>query len=174
MRLEELYADLERIVAERTADLEKANKELESFSYTVSHDLRAPLRHINGFVEMLRREIGATASGKALHYMDVIIDSARRMGMLIDDLLSFSRMGKTDLVMRPVDMEALADEAINEFSTEISERSVRIIRGRLPAVRGDRSMLRVVLVNLISNAVKFTSRTENPEVIISGETSNNE
>ena len=92
-RLQELYANLERIVAERTADLEKANKELESFSYTVSHDLRAPLRHINGFFEMFRREMGDIANEKASHYMEVISDSANHMGMLIDDLLSFSTDG---------------------------------------------------------------------------------
>ncbi|HNV46200.1 MAG TPA: PAS domain S-box protein [Spirochaetota bacterium] len=164
--LERLYADLERKVAERTADLEKANKELESFSYTVSHDLRAPLRHINGFLEMLRREIGDSFPPKASRYMDVINDSAKRMGRLIDDLLSFSRMERTGLSVREVNMSHLIDELLKEHKEEIAERSVTIERASLPVVRGDPSLLRVVMENLISNALKFTARVSSPAIEI--------
>ncbi len=174
IRLRELYTDLERKVAERTADLEKANRELESFSYTVSHDLRAPLRHINGFFEMFRREMGDMPNEKARHYMEVISDSVKRMGQLIDDLLTFSRMGRADLAVKPVDMESLAGNVVKDLSDEIKARSISVSRNPLPAAKGDMAMLRVVLVNLLSNAVKFTSKNEHPAIEIGCETKNGE
>lgn len=164
--LEETLNALEQKVAERTADLENANKELESFSYTVSHDLRAPLRHINGFMEMFRRETGESLSGKALHYMEVIRDSVRRMGQLIDDLLSFSRMGRAGIEIRMVDMDKLVDEVLSEYSGEIKERNIDVIRGTIPRVKGDAAMLRVILNNLVSNAIKFTRNKSNPRIDI--------
>ena len=96
--------ELERLIAERTAQLEAANKELEAFAYSVSHDLRAPLRHIDGFIEMLRHRAEASLDDQSHHYMDVIADSARKMGTLIDDLLSFSRMGRNEMFKSQVDL----------------------------------------------------------------------
>lgn len=171
-KLARLNEELEQRVITRTAEMENANKELESFSYTVSHDLRAPLRHINGFLTMFRNEVGDTVNEKALHYMEVITESAGRMGQLIDDLLSFSRMGRTELTIRTVDIGKLADEVLAGFSEEIGEKNIIVARGLLPLVQGDEAMLRVVLTNLISNAVKFTSRTENRRIEI-GCVSNN-
>jgi PAS domain S-box-containing protein len=172
--LARLNRELEQRVMDRTAEMEKANRELESFSYTVSHDLRAPLRHINGFVTMFRNEVGEIANEKARHYMEVISESAGRMGQLIDDLLSFSRMGRTELTIRTVDIGKLADEVLAGFSEEIGEKNIIVTRGCLPLVQGDEAMLRVVLTNLISNAVKFTSRTENRKIDIGCDSQNGE
>ena len=172
--LAKLNRELEQRVIERTADMEKANRELESFSYTVSHDLRAPLRHINGFITMFRNEVGESMNEKARHYMDVISESADRMGQLIDDLLSFSRMGRTELTIDTVDIGNLSDEVIEGFSEENSEHKIIFSRGAMPLVQGDEAMLRVVLTNLISNAVKFTSRTENRKIEIGCDSKNGE
>jgi PAS domain S-box-containing protein len=158
--------ELEKRVAERTADLESANQELESFSYSVSHDLRAPLRHINGFLGMFRLEMGDVTNEKANHYMNVIEASATRMGLLIDDLLGFSRMGRTDLSKCAVDIGKLADEVLAGFSKEIGSRAVAVTRKLLPPVQGDSSMLRIVLTNLISNAMKFTSKIADQKIEI--------
>ncbi len=173
-RLVELHDGLERMVAERTADLEKANRELESFSYTVSHDLRAPLRHINGFLEMFRREAVGSLSGKALHYMEVIDDATRHMGQLIDDLLAFSRMGRTDIALRDVQMEMLLNEVLKEFADDIERRGITVTRSPLPSVAGDTAMLRLVLANLVSNAVKFTQMTAMPSIEIGSDSKDGE
>ncbi len=165
-RLQRLYANLEHLVAMRTADLERTNNELESFSYTVSHDLRAPLRRITGFIDMFRMEAGSGLSEKAIHYMKVIEESAARMENLIADLLSFSRTGRVELTMKSVDMEALAGEVLGEFSDDIKRMSISVVRQPLPVVCGDRAMLYIVLMNLVANAVKFTSRTRAPEITI--------
>jgi len=164
--LKQFNVELEIRVANRTAELEKANRQLDSFSYSVSHDLRSPLRHITGFLEMFRMEAGDRLSEKANHYMDVIDESAKKMGQLIEDLLSFSRMGRASISRQNVDMEMLASDVLDDFSEEIKTGGISLIRNPLPSVRGDRAMLRVVLVNLISNAIKFTGKTENPEVVI--------
>ena len=172
--LEETLNGLERKVAERTADLEKSNRELESFSYTVSHDLRAPLRHISGFIELFRKETGESLSAKALHYMEVINDSARRMGQLIDDLLAFSRMGRTEIAVRRVEMNALLEEVLQGIADDIDRRNITFTRGPLPDTQGDVSMLRLVLANLVSNAVKFTMKTGHPVIEIGCDTNNGE
>ncbi|MBN1531311.1 MAG: PAS domain S-box protein [Spirochaetes bacterium] len=162
-RLEELFANLERLVADRTGDLDKANRELESFSYTVSHDLRAPLRHINGFLDMFKGEIGTIDNPRALHYMEVIEDSSRRMGQLIDDLLAFSRMGRSGLVMNAVDMNSILAETLRDLAVEAE--GVEVVRNSaLPEVNGDRAMLKVVVTNLLANAFKFSSRAPHPRV----------
>ncbi len=150
---------LGRINAElkqKATDLEAANKELESFSYSVSHDLRAPLRHISGFVELLQKESWENVDEKSRHYMTVIARSARRMGLLIDDLLAFSRIGRSEMNMRRTSCEELFREVIAELGTETKDRDVVWKIGTLPDVYGDPSLLRLAFVNLISNAVKFT------------------
>jgi light-regulated signal transduction histidine kinase (bacteriophytochrome) len=164
--LEKFNMELENRVAERTSALEKANRELDSFSYSISHDLQAPLRHIIGFADMLRIEVGDIHNEKALHFMDVIEQSAKRMTCLIDDLLSFSRLGRAELSVKNVNMEILLDEVMLDFTDEINQGKVSITRHPLPDVAGDRSMLRAVLVNLISNALKFSSKELKPVVEI--------
>jgi PAS domain S-box-containing protein len=172
--LRQLNAQLEKRVADRTSALEKANGELESFSFSVSHDLRAPLRHITGFLELLKRETGELPGEKTRHYMDVITRSAERMEQLIDDLLAFSRMSRSEMTSRQVNMELIAGEALAAFSEEIRARNIRIEVATLCRGHGDEAMLRVVFMNLISNAVKFTSKVEGPEIKIGCERAENE
>ena len=152
-----LNAELEQRVAERTAQLESANQELEAFSYSVSHDLRAPLRHIMGFVNLLRNDAGPALSGKSLGHLATISESAKRMGKLIDDLLTFSRVGRAEMQKTEVNLNGLVRETVDDFQEETKER--KITSEHPPAalpVCADRALLRMVLVNLISNAVKFT------------------
>lgn len=154
--IRKLNQELEQRVIERTAQLEEANKELGAFAYSVSHDLRAPLRHIDGFIEMLQKRVKTTLDDQSQHYMEVIADSARKMGALIDDLLSFSRMGRIEMFRSQVDLDELVQDVIQEFKPETEGRDIQWQISALPLITGDRAMLRVVLVNLISNALKFT------------------
>jgi len=167
-----LNADLEQRVRERTARLEDANKELESFSYSVSHDLRAPLRHIDGYVEMLTKHAGDTLSDKSRRYLKIVSESAGQMGQLIDDLLAFSRMGRAERQRMTVDLEPLTSELISKLQAETTERKILWKKGNLPIVEGDPSMLKQVFVNLLSNAVKYTRGREPAEIEIgcTGET----
>ena len=151
-----LNAELEQRVLERTAQLQAANEELEAFSYSVSHDLRAPLRHVQGFVKLLEKDAGPALPGKSLHHLQAISQAAKRMGNLIDDLLSFSRIGRTELQKTEVNLEQLVRETLGDFQEETLARNISVEIHPLPTLRGDRALLRLVLVNLISNAVKFT------------------
>lgn len=151
-----LNHELEQRVVERTAQLTEANKELEAFAYSVSHDLRSPLRHIDGFLGLLREQLADSLDAQGEHYMDTIAHAVKRMGNLIDDLLSFSRMGRKEVVREPVDLGALLQEVVQEFEPETRGRTIQWRIGALPVVVGDRSMLRVVLTNLVSNALKYT------------------
>lgn len=156
---EELRAyreQLEELVKRRTVQLEEVNKELEAFSYSVSHDLRAPLRHISGFVELLRKHNQITLDETARRYMDIIAGAAVQMGQLIDDLLVFSRMSRTNLMESQVDLGGLVREVIQDLAGEQKDRNVEWNVGELPVVNGDRAMLRVVFVNLLGNALKYT------------------
>jgi light-regulated signal transduction histidine kinase (bacteriophytochrome) len=132
------------------------NRELEGFAYSVSHDLRAPLRHIDGFIELLQKRMKTTIDDKSRHYMEMIADSARKMGTLIDDLLSFSRMGRKEMFTSQVDLNDLVQDVIHESKSEARGRNIQWKISPLPPVTGDRAMLRIVLVNLIANALKFT------------------
>ena len=161
-----LNRELERRVAERTAQLEAANKELEAFAYSVSHDLRSPLRHVDGFLGMLRARIGPALDEESAHYMALISDAAVRMGALIDALLAFSRMGRNELATARVDLGLLVREAVAELEPEARGRTIDWRISDLPVVAGDRTMLRLVLVNLISNALKFTQPRERAEIQI--------
>jgi PAS domain S-box-containing protein len=147
---------LEELVKARTAELEAANQELDAFAYSVSHDLRAPLRHIDGFLALLQKKLGTTLDQKGRHYMDTIAGEAERMGLLIDELLAFSRMGRQALSIQPVNLESLVRDIIRELEIDNAGRRIEWCIGELPAVSADASMLRIVLNNLITNAMKFT------------------
>ena len=151
-----LNAELERRVVERTAQLQAANEELEAFSYSVSHDLRAPLRHVMGFVDLLQKDAGPALSEESLRHLTIISQSAKRMGDLIDDLLDFSRVGRAALHKTEIHLDELVRETLGDFKAETKGRNITWNIHPLPAVRADRALLRMALVNLISNAVKFT------------------
>lgn len=154
-QLDALRRELEERVGRRTAELEAANEELEAFSYSVSHDLRAPVRHVDGFTRLLEKEL-KPASGKAAHYLGTIAAAGRRMGALIDDLLALSRTGRQALNQRRVDLTALVRELIAEAAPEVGKRKVEWTVGALPDVSADPALLRIVLQNLLSNALKYT------------------
>ena len=159
-----LNAELEQRVLDRTAQLDAANEELEAFAYSVSHDLRAPLRHISGFSSLLAERAGDDLDEKSRHYVDTISRSVREMGVLIDDLLEFSRTGRTELTIEPVDMDATLAEALEPLRRETGDRDIEWSIGPLPAVVGDHALLRQVWANLLGNAVKYT-RGRTPAVI---------
>jgi light-regulated signal transduction histidine kinase (bacteriophytochrome) len=140
--------------------LRTANEELESFSYSVSHDLRAPLRHIDGFVDLLRKQAMQKLNERENRYLNIIANSARQMGALIDDLLVFSRMSRSELRRVRVASKSLLDEAISAAQNDVNGRQIKWKIDALPEVEADPAMLRQVWVNLINNAVKYT-RTRN-------------
>jgi PAS domain S-box-containing protein len=152
-----LNAELEQRVAERTAQLQSANDELEAFSYSVSHDLRAPVRHVLSYVETLQKDAGPALSEKNLDQLANIAKATTRMGNLIDDLLSFSHAGRAELRMTSINLKDLVQEALGDFKEETKGRDIVWEIGPLPAVLADRAVLRIALVNLISNAVKYTA-----------------
>jgi PAS domain S-box-containing protein len=162
-------ARLNRELEARQAELQSANRELEAFSYSVSHDLRAPLRHIDGYARMLDEDAGDTLAPEPRRYLRTITDSARRMGLLIDDLLAFSRLGRKPLARQPVDMDALVDMVLIELPDRARAAAV-LRREPMPPADGDPALLRQVWVNLLSNAIKYSApRGEAAEVTIGGE-----
>jgi K+-sensing histidine kinase KdpD len=157
---------LNQELAKRAAELEATNKDLESFAYSVSHDLRAPLRHLVGYSELLQKQASSLLDDKSRRYMQTILQSAKRMGDLIDDLLAFSRIGRAETQKMPVSLEQLVKEVVAEFRQETKGRDIAWKIGALPACYGDRSMLRLAIVNLVSNAVKFTRLRTQAEIEI--------
>ena len=153
-------------LSRRADELEASNKELESFSYSVSHDLRAPLRHVVGFAELLQRHASASLDEKGLRYVSTIREAAAKMGTLIDDLLAFSRIGRAEAKRTNVNLDQLVKEVLMEFRPEINGRDIAWKIHDLPVCHGDRSMLRVVFVNLLSNALKFTKDRAPAEIEI--------
>ncbi len=154
--IKKLNEDLEQRVVERTTEVTAVNKELEAFTYSVSHDLRAPLRHIHGFVDLLIQNSSQSLDDKGKRYLTTISKAASQMGNLVDDLLTFSRMGRTEIKKHSIDLENLVHGVIDEMRYELRERDIEWKVGSLAPVYGDPSLLRLVMVNLISNAVKFT------------------
>jgi light-regulated signal transduction histidine kinase (bacteriophytochrome) len=146
--------------------LEAANKELESFSYSVSHDLRAPLRHINGYVELLLKNASSSLDEKSLRYLTTISESANRMGLLIDDLLTFSRIGRVEMQKKVFSLEDLVEEVVNDLEHETNGREIIWEKGPLPDVYGDRSLMKLAFLNLVANAIKFTSPRKQAKIEI--------
>ena len=163
---EKQIISLNQDLQNRAVALEAANKELEAFAYSVSHDLRAPLRHIDGFIELVKRRVGTKLDEQTLHYMNAISEASQKMGVLIDDLLSFSRMGRQAMSVKKVDLGKLVREVIRELEPDAAGRRIVWSIGKFPVVEGDASMLRLVLANLIANALKFTEPREKARVEI--------
>ena len=165
-RREEEIQNLNQELGKRSAELESMNKELEAFAYSISHDLRAPLRHMAGFTELLQKKVGATLDAKSNHFIAMILDSAKRMGNLIDDLLAFSRIGRAEAQKSRVNLGQLVNEALAEVRQDTEGRDIVWKIGELGDFYGDRSMFRLVLVNLLSNAIKFTRTRTKAEIEI--------
>jgi PAS domain S-box-containing protein len=159
-----LNADLEGRVEQRTRALEAANRELEAFSYSVSHDLRAPLRTVDGFAQAVMEDYSDRLPPEGQRYLKIVRDGAQRMGRLIDDLLAFSRLGRVPLARRVVDMSALAEECWNEVRAQSPRPDVTCTIDPLPGCSGDPALLKQVWINLLSNALKY-SRDRHPSTI---------
>ncbi|MEO8857568.1 MAG: ATP-binding protein [Burkholderiaceae bacterium] len=159
--------ELNRQLEGKVSQISDVNRELEAFSYSVSHDLRAPLRHIAGFARKLEQHLGERVDEKSAHYLDVIGSSAQRMALLIDDLLVFSRLGRGALRLQGVDMQSLVDEARALVETGTEDRRIVWTIAPLPMVIGDENMLRTVWQNLLGNAVKYTGQCELARIEVS-------
>jgi PAS domain S-box-containing protein len=173
-KVRQLNAELEKRVIDRTSELEAANKELEAFSYSVSHDLRTPLRAVNGFAKMVLREFGANAPASARENLERIREGAQRMGELIDDLLAFSRLGRESMKCRNFDTAQLVQGVLDESAPRREGRRIEINVGDLPPGHGDPALLKQVWVNLISNAIKYTGGRESAVIDIGCDQKNGE
>lgn len=169
-----LKNELEIRVQERTAQLEAANKELEAFSYSVSHDLRTPLRAIDGFSRILLEDYAEKLDAEGQRLLNVVRDNTGRMGQLIDDILQFSRTGRLELNPAEIDMEGLARTVLDELLSAAPGPRPQVEIGHLPPARGDRAMMRQVFANLLSNAIKFSRGKESPRIEVGGSVEGNE
>ena len=166
-------AELEQRVAERTVELQTANSEMEAFSYSVSHDLHAPLRHVLGLMDLLQEDAGPSLSEQSLVQVKKIFQAVKRMENLIDDLLAFSKIEKSAMKKTDVDLNQLPQETLRDFRADANGRNVVWEIRPLPRVQGDRALLRLVFVNLISNAVKFTGARAQAKIEIGCASANN-
>lgn len=164
--LQEANRNLEVLLEEART----ANQELESFSYSVSHDLRAPLRHVSGFSQLMLKN-SESLDPKNRRYLDIIIGSIQQMGVLIDDLLAFSRMGRTAIKAQPIDLNGVISDVLDRLSPEMADRKIDFKIDTLPTIQGDPAMILLVVQNLIGNALKYSRAKENTEIKISSESS---
>lgn len=165
--IKKLNESLELRVLQRTEQLEAANKELEAFTYSVSHDLRAPLRGIHGFTQILLEEYSDKLDSEGIRVCDIIKDNASKMGQLIDDLLTFSRLGRTTMQVSKIDMKKMVESIYYEVTDEESRRRIDIQIGDICSIVADTNLIRQVWINLISNAVKFSSKKEKAFITVS-------
>ena len=165
-QLRELNTNLERRVAQRTAELEASNRELEAFSYSVSHDLREPLRAINGFSQALLEDFGPTLPAQAQHFLDNVRQGALRMGRLIDDLLAFSRLSRQPLERRRLDMRRLVEDCVKRLAAEYPRTSVTL--GALPGCNADPGLIEQVIMNLLANAFKYSHNDAHGQCLAAG------
>ena len=164
-----LNAELEQRVKDRTTQLEAANKELEAFAYSISHDLRSPLRAIDGFSRILLEEYEPNLDDEGKRICSVIHENTRMMNRLIDDLLAFSRLGRTEMQLSRIDMRAMANSVFYELTTPESRERITFQLGTIPVASGDSSLIRQVWMNLIGNALKFSSKRERAIIEVHGE-----
>lgn len=170
-QIEAMNAALERTVAQRTAELSEANTELSAFGYTVSHDLRAPLRRLNGFATLLLETEAERLSPDGAHYLRAIVENAQRTSQMVDDLLTFSQLGRQELSVNPVNMRQLVEEICTELLQDDRGAPLKFTVDPLPTAMADRALMREVWTNLIANALKYSGRKAQREVNIAGSTS---
>lgn len=167
-------AELTAGLQERTVALEAANRELETFSYSVAHDLRAPLRTVSGFANLLQNDFSAQLPEEARRLLGHVASGARRMGEIIDDLLRLSELGRRPLIKAPLKLAPLVAELVEDLKREQPERQVEVVLGELPDSMGDLSLVRQVFVNLLSNGFKFTRRRAQARIEVGTETRDSE
>lgn len=172
--IKKLNQDLEERVGKRTNQLQVINKELEAFTYSVSHDLRAPLRAISGFSSQLLECYNSSLDDEGKDLLKSIINNVKKMNQLIDDLLEFSRLGRKDIRKNKIDMTLLCSQIFDELISYIPDKKVKLNLLELPPAFGDFSLLKQVVTNLLSNAIKFSSKNENIEITVSGKIKENE
>jgi signal transduction histidine kinase len=166
VQIQQAQEGLENKVKDRTAQLETVNKELEAFSYSVSHDLRAPLRAVSGYAVMLKEDYGPNLDAEANRIMNAIVSNAHMMGQLIDDLIAFSRISRKEVTHHTIDMKQLAENCLHEVQETNGHKKYDVKIDPLPTCLGDQSMIKQVWLNLISNAVKYSSRENEPRIEI--------
>lgn len=172
-KIRKMNEELEQRIADRTAELESINKELNAFTYSVSHDLRAPLRAVNGYAEMLNEDYGTKLDDEGKRIIQTIRYNATKMGTLIDNLLDFSRLGRKEMVKTSIDMNELTEGVLMEINKSV-EHHAEIKIGKLLPVKADYGLLHQIMFNLVSNAIKYSSKKEKPVVEISSKAKNDE